>query len=209
MPQSKTYYRKCEMCGYECRDSSNWSKHQKTKKHLQRIQELEDKNKLLEVKLLETENELLKLKLQNAGTTINNIDNSNTNIQINVFTPNPNANNLNDIIIPTLKEMAEREDIPSVAIQKVIMAMEERVRPILYHKNILYVKQDEWKQDQEAEKELNKFCNNKYTLLNEEFLNMDTNLDSVFYDRCMEYAMMHPLDKDTITHKVKTKLIQQ
>jgi len=203
MPQSKTYFRRCEMCGYETNVSSGWSRHNKTKKHIKNV---EDKNKLLEIQV-----ELLTLKLANAGNTTNitnNVDVS--NIQINIFTPNEKANNLSDIVIPTLLELAKQEVIPSKAIQQVIMKMEERMRPILYHKNILYVKQDIWKKDNEAEKELQKFCNNKYSILNKEFDEMDNNLGSeTQYLRCCEYARCLPLDKDSITHKLKTKLIQQ
>jgi len=191
------------MCGYETNVSSGWSRHNKTKKHIKNV---EDKNKLLEIQV-----ELLTLKLANAGNTTNitnNVDVS--NIQINIFTPNEKANNLSDIVIPTLLELAKQEVIPSKAIQQVIMKMEERMRPILYHKNILYVKQDIWKKDNEAEKELQKFCNNKYSILNKEFDEMDNNLGSeTQYLRCCEYARCLPLDKDSITHKLKTKLIQQ
>jgi len=190
------------MCGYETNVSSGWSRHNKTKKHIKNV---EDKNKLLEIQV-----ELLTLKLANANTTniTNNVDVS--NIQINIFTPNEKANNLSDIVIPTLLELAKQEVIPSKAIQQVIMKMEERMRPILYHKNILYVKQDIWKKDNEAEKELQKFCNNKYSILNKEFDEMDNNLGSeTQYLRCCEYARCVPLDKDSITHKLKTKLIQQ
>jgi len=208
MPQSKTYIRKCEMCGFQTTTSGNWSRHNKTKKHLKHVRELEDKNKTLELKLLQTENALLKLQVNNTTNITNNVDVS--NIQINIFTPNEKANNLSDVVMPTLLELAKQEVIPSKAIQQVIMKMEERMRPILYHKNILYVKQDIWKKDNEAEKELQKFCNNKYSILNKEFDEMDNNLGSeTQYLRCCEYARCVPLDKDSITHKLKTKLIQQ
>ena len=208
MPHSKTYFRKCEMCGYETTTSGNWSRHNKTKKHIKHIQELENKTKSLELKLLETENQLLKLQISNTTNITNNVDVS--NIQINIFTPNEEANNLSDIVIPTLLELVEQEVIPSKAIQQVIMKMEERMRPILYHKNILYVKQDIWKKDNEAEKELKNFCNKQYSILNKEFDEMEINLGSeTQYLRCCEYAKCDPLDNDSITHKLKTKLIQQ
>jgi len=210
MPCSKDYWRKCEKCNFVGKTASNWSKHLKTKKHQLAVENEKLKQQNDKYKIMELELQLAQLKQQQTTTTINNTQN-NTYIDnsVNIFTPNPEANCLSDIVIPTLKEMAEQEIIPSVAIQKIIMAMEERVRPILYHKNILFVKQDEWKRDDEAEKELTKFCNEKYAVLNDEFLNMDMTLDSVLYDRCMEYAIAVPLDKDTITHKLKTKLIQQ
>ena len=206
MPQSKTYIRKCEMCGYECKDSSNWSKHNKTKKHLKHIKELEDKTKSLELKLLETENQLLKLQISNTTNITNNVDVS--NIQINIFTPNEKANNLSDIVIPTLLELAKQEVIPSKAIQQVIMKMEERTRPILYHKNILYVKQDIWKKDNEAEKELNRFCKKQFSILNDELCEMEIKKDCKIFDKCNEYVWSD-FDNHSVTHKLKTKLIQQ
>jgi hypothetical protein len=198
MPQSKTYYRKCEYCGYETKVSSGWSRHQKTKKHLEYVKLLENK-----VKLLETENELLKLGHTTNNTynnTINNVD----NININVFTPNPDAINLKDIVIPILKELAKYKIVPAIAIQKAVIDMGIK-KPILYHNSSLYVKQGEWKKDTEAEKELDVYCRDTQHKLICELDKMD--MEDELYVDAMVLAY-EPLDRDAVLHKVKSKLIK-
>ena len=64
-------------------------------------------------------------------------------------------------------------------------------------------------EDNEAEKELKNFCNKQYSILNKEFDEMEIKTDCRVFDRCAEYALAAPLDNDSITHKLKTKLIQQ
>tara|TARA_R110000772_G_scaffold172462_2_gene284313 strand:- start:24 stop:683 length:660 start_codon:yes stop_codon:yes gene_type:complete len=219
MPQSKTYFRRCENCGYETSTSGGWCRHIKTTKHLLHIKELEKKNSLLveenkelKMKNLEQEVELLNARLGNVtinNNTTNNIIDASNNIQINIFTPNEKANNLNDIVIPTLLELAEKEMLPSKAIQQIIMGMEEKMRPILYHNSSLYVKQDTWKKDDEAQQELTTFCNKQFDIMNADYCDMEISQDDKVYHRCMEYLHVHTLDNDSVTHKLKTKLIQK
>ena len=84
MTVSKEYTRTCELCKYTCCDSSNWSKHKRTIKHLYEELKIENIN-------LRVENE----KLKQGGNTIVNIDNS-TNIVINVSKDAINLDDLSD-----------------------------------------------------------------------------------------------------------------
>ena len=201
MPQSTNYNRECEACGYKTNVSSGWCRHIKTKKH---IKLLEDRTSLLEAKV-----ELLTLQL--ANTTIHNTTNNTTNIVdasnnviINIFVPNPNAVDLNSIILPHTRELAKYKITPTIAIQKAVLGLDDK-KPILYRNNSLYVKQDGWKKDAEAEKQLDKYCRDTQHRLICELNDMDMNDE--FFCEASE-LVYQDLDKDSVLHKVKSKLIK-
>ena len=194
---TKNFCRRCELCNYNCNDASNWSKHKKTAKH-KRNEEIEKEVQIRTRVAIEME----KLKL--GHTTNNTYNTTNNNIQINVFTPNPDANELKDIVIPILKELAKYKIVPAIAIQNAVMSMRDK-KPILYHNSSLYVKQGEWKKDKEAENELDAYCKDTQHRLIEEWCNMSS--DDELYVDAME-LVYEPLDRDAVLHKVKTKLIQ-
>ena len=56
---TKNFYRKCEMCCYECKNASNWSKHTNTLKH-KRNKELETEERIRRLVAIE----LLKIGIQ-------------------------------------------------------------------------------------------------------------------------------------------------
>jgi len=183
MPCSKDYYRKCEMCGYETNTSGHWSRHQKTKKHITKAEQITINNI--------TNND-------NSTNTTNN----NVNININVFTPNPDAYNLTDIIMPHLEELVRSKLIPAKAIQDIILKMGDK-KPMLVRNEKLWVKEDKWKEGIDAEKELKSFCSKTEHKLEKELTNMGDDMD--------KYAEAAPLvydgiNKESITRKVKTKL---
>jgi hypothetical protein len=192
------------MCDYECKDASNWTKHKKTAKH-KRNEEIEKEVEIRTRVAIEMEKLKIGHTTNNTYNTINNIDASN-NININVFTPNPDAINLKDIVIPVLKELAKYKIVPATAIQKAVIDMGEK-KPILYRNSSLYVKQNnKWEKDKEAERELDIYCRDTQHQFICELDNMS--MDDELYVDAMELTYQ-PLDRDAVLHKVKTKLIQQ
>jgi len=180
MPCSKDYYRKCEMCGYETNTSGHWSRHQKTKKHITKAEQITINN----------------------ITNNNNTNCNNVNININVFTPNPDAYNLTDIIMPHLEELVKNKLLPAKAIQDIILKMGDK-KPLLVRNEKLWVKEDDWKEGDDAEKELKSFCSKSEHKLGKELTNLEHDMDKYMDASSLVYD---GINKESITHKVKTKM---
>ncbi len=215
MPCRADYMRYCECCNFTGKTASNWSKHIKTKKHLTNIENEKLKQQNEKYRIMELEMELEKLKQKHSPTTTNNTinynDNSNntihidnSNININIFIANPNANNLTDVVIPCLDELIKSRTIPAEAIQKCILQMGDE-KPLLIRNEQLWIKQLEWKKGDDAEKELNSFCRKTEHGLIKEMNDMRD--DDEKYFEASQLVFMNELNKDTITRKVKAKMI--
>lgn len=213
MPCRSDYIRTCEFCSFTGKTASNWSKHIKTKKHLLAMENDKLKQQNEKYRILELELELEKLKEKYSSNTnintTNYIDNSNNttnNININIFVANPNANNLSDIIIPCIDELIESNTIPSDAIQKCILQMGDE-KPLLIRNEQLWIKQIEWKTGTNAEKELSSFCRKtEHNLIKEMNDIMESGNDEKYFE-ATQLVLLNEINKDTITHKVKAKMI--
>ena len=189
MTVSKEYTRTCELCKYTCCDSSNWSKHKRTIKHLYEELKIENIN-------LRVENE----KLKQGGNTIVNIDNS-TNIIINV---SKDAINLDDLPDPDYTQNLVEQ------ITKEIFNLDEDKRPIYSKNETIYAKNnDVWFKGIEAEHKINSFGRRVQhkgigyiNTREEELMKSDSGVDE--YMRLNEniYA---PIDTKTLLHKNKEK----
>jgi len=217
MPCRADYCRTCELCCFTGKTASNWSKHIKTKKHLLAVENAKLKQQNEKYRIMELEMELEKLKEKYSSNTINdasnntiNIDNSNNttnnNININIFVANPNANNLTDVVIPCLDELLETKTIPAEAIQKCILQMGDE-KPLLIRNEQLWIKQIDWKKGADAEKELNVFCNKTQHKLIKEMNDMVESGDDEKYFEATQLVFLNEINKDTITRKVKAKMI--
>lgn len=211
MPCRPDYMRYCECCNFTGKTASNWSKHIKTKKHLTNIENEKLKQQNDKYRIMELELELEKLKQKHSPTTTNNttnntihIDNSNNQYNINIFIANPNANNLTDVVIPCLDELINNKLIPAEAIQKCILQMGDE-KPLLIRNEQLWVKQLDWKKGDEAEKELKSFCCKTEHRLIKEMNDIVDDEDKYF--SASQLLFMNEINKDTITHKVKAKMI--
>lgn len=207
MPCNNDYHRKCELCDFVGKTASNWSKHKKTKKHLLALENAELKKQNDVYKMAELERQVAELTMNQAShtTTINNTQTNNT-ININIFAPDPSANDLRDIIIPQLAELLEKHLTPSQSIQQSILQMGD-LKPLLLRNDQLWVKQDKWKNGDDAEEVLKKWCNTTQHEFITQITDMeytDENKDDFL--RATEYVY-DTLDKDSITHKVKCKMI--
>ena len=212
---TKNFSRRCEICDYECNNASNWSKHIRTAKHKKNVEiEVEER---IRVKVMV---EMAKYRegLINADPTASqsscNITNNTTNntinfdasnnVIINVFTPNPDAINLKDLIVPVLKELVKQEIVPVSAIQKAVMDCGDK-KPILYHNNSLYVKQNGWLKDNDAEVELEQYCKETQHNLLEQLGDMDFEGDMDMEAKAT-LLVYEDFNKDAVLYKMKSKL---
>jgi len=212
---TKNFNRRCEICDYDCNNAGNWSRHIRTAKHKKNVDlEVEER---IRVKVM-VEMEKYRAGMINVDPTSSqsscNITNNTTNntinfdasnnVIINVFTPNPDAINLKDLVVPVLKELVKQEVVPVSAIQKAVMDCGSK-KPILYHNNSLYVKQNGWLKDNDAEVELEHYCKETQHGLIEQLDDMDMEADMDLYCKATE-LVYEDFDKDAVLYKMKSKL---
>ena len=211
----KNFNRRCEMCDYEAKNCSNWSKHVATAKHKRNADiEMEERIRVKVAVEMAKYREGLITTDPTATNTACSITNNNTNntinfdasnnITINVFTPNPDAINLKDLVVPVLKELVAQQITPVDAIKKAVLNMGQQ-KPILYHNDKMYVKEGKWTEGEEADKQLDLYCRNKQHSYINELNEMDMMEDIDKFSKASE-LVYEPLDKDAILYKMKSKL---
>jgi len=210
----KNFSRRCELCDYEAKNCSNWSKHLLTQKH-KRNADIEMEERIRVKVAVEMEKYKLGITADNTATntacsitnnTTNNTINfdASNNITINVFTPNPDAINLKDLVVPVLKELVAQQITPVDAIKKSVLNMGQQ-KPILYHNDKMYVKEGKWTEGEEADKQLDLYCRNKQHSYINELNEMDMMEDIDKFSKASE-LVYEPLDKEAILYKMKSKL---
>jgi len=208
MPCSIDYYRKCELCNFVGKTASNWSKHNKTKKHLLALENAELKKQNDKYKMAELERQVAELTMNqsSSSTTINNTQ-TNTIINITNIFADPSANDLRDINMPPLDDLLETHTTPSQSIQYSILQMGD-LKPLLLRNDQLWIKQDKkWEKGDDAEAVLKKWCNQVQHNYINEINNMELTEDnSDEYLRASQYVY-DDINKESITHKVKGKMI--
>ena len=187
------YY--CKLCDKQIKDRSNWSKHNKTNKHLHNVTKAE----LLDIKI---QLEIMKMtgSAPIVNNTIVNIDNS-TNIIINV---SKDAINLDDLPDPDYTQNLVEQ------ITKEIFNLDEDKRPIYSKNETIYAKNnDVWFKGIEAEHKINSFGrrvqHKGIVYINtreEELMKSDSGVDE--YMRLNENVYA-PIDTKTLLHKNKEK----
>jgi len=211
----KNFNRRCEMCDYEAKNCSNWSKHVATAKHKRNADiEMEERIRVKVAVEMAKYREGLITTDPTATNTACSITNNNTNntinfdasnnITINVFSPNPDAINLKDLVVPVLKELVAQQITPVDAIKKAVLNMGQQ-KPILYHNDKMYVKEGKWTEGEEADKQLDLYCRNKQHSYINELNEMDMMEDIDKFSKASE-LVYEPLDKDAILYKMKSKL---
>jgi len=215
----KNFNRRCEMCDYEAKNCSNWSKHVATAKHKRNADiEMEERIRVkVAVEMAKYREGLITTDPTATNTATNtacSITNNNTNntinfdasnnITINVFSPNPDAINLKDLVVPVLKELVAQQITPVDAIKKSVLNMGQQ-KPILYHNDKMYVKEGKWTEGEEADKQLDLYCRNKQHSYINELNEMDMMEDIDKFSKASE-LVYEPLDKDAILYKMKSKL---
>ena len=212
---TKNFNRRCDMCDYECNNAGNWSRHIRTAKHKKNVDlEVEERIKVkigvemakYRAGLINTDPTSSQSSCNITNNTTNNTINfdASNNVIINVFTPNPDAINLKDLIVPVLEQLVKHEIVPVSAIQKAVMDCGDK-KPILFHNNSVYVKQNGWLKDADAEVELDRYCKETQHNLIEQLGDMDMEADMDLYCKATE-LVYKDLDKDAVLYKMKSKL---
>ena len=207
----------CKHCDHQSKNSSDYAKHIKSKRHLKNVEEHKESNDVeklkLRIKQLELELELEKIKNNSSNpTVVNNYDNSH-NVVNNVFVFNTQDRmNFNDFIesipdVDTIYNCGEFDGMGTI--QRQFLKLDRHVRPLILKANEFVVKNnDEVFVGSEAKKVVRKEFQKLYGEWNNQNV-CEAGASDAMGLRFMQisHGMMDILNLDNFTKKIKCELV--